>query len=327
MGLGHDSGDCSERICPYEFAWVDKPNVHGSHHTYSECAGRGICNRESGDCECFDGYEGKACQRTKCPNDCSGHGKCTFIEDLYYGTVRNEYLPNLGEEYSVDPTTFNYYDWDKTKTRGCVCDPEYGDVDCSKRMCQYATDVMDQRLDLTKAAKYNTHHILLQADDSSCYSQSDKSFSLTFNSKLNETFTTRPINFISNIGECHSFVLAVQSALLSLPNGVIDGVEVQASCGASVPCQTYLNVTFTGNSVQGDQYPLTVDVKKCGDGCTPQLTGMELMPSSMNMTVVSHSDFNSYECGRRGKCDYTTGQCTCFSGYTGLACNTLTTLV
>jgi hypothetical protein len=140
MGLGHDSGDCSERICPYEFAWVDKPNVHGllyypqniyiftylskldsgSHHTYSECAGRGICNRESGDCECFDGYEGKACQRTKCPNDCSGHGKCTFIEDLYYGTVRNEYLPNLGEEYSVDPTTFNYYDWDKTKTRGNV---------------------------------------------------------------------------------------------------------------------------------------------------------------------------------------------------------------
>jgi len=249
---------------------------------------------------------------------------------MYYGTVRNEYIPNLGEEYSVDPSTFDYYQWDKTKTRGCICDPEYGDVDCSKRMCQYATDVMDQRSDLDAAEKYNTHHILIEADDKSCYSSlGEQTFSLIFTSKLNETFSTKPIAFINRQAECHNLVLAVQNALLSLPNGVVDGVTVAASCGVTTAnvCNTYLNVTFTGNSVQGDQYPLTVDVKSCGDGCTPKLSGLELRPTTMNSTVVQHSDFNSYECGRRGKCDYATGQCTCFSGYTGLACNTLTTLV
>ena len=36
MGLTHLSGDCSERICPYEFAWVDKPNVYGRYHYWKK---------------------------------------------------------------------------------------------------------------------------------------------------------------------------------------------------------------------------------------------------------------------------------------------------
>jgi len=327
MGLAHDSGDCSERICPYDFAWVDKPTKLGLHHKYAECSNRGICDRDNGECVCFDGYEGKSCQRTKCPNDCSGHGKCAYIEDGYYGTVRNDLISNEGYEYTVDPTTFSYYQWDKTKTRGCICDPEYGDVDCSKRMCQYATDVMDQRADLTTPAKYQVQKILLQADDNTCYSQGAKTFALVFTSKLNETFTTQPITFESSLTGCHQFVLDVQNALLKLPNKVIDGVEVQASCGQGSPCQTYLNVTFTGNSVQGNQYPLSVMIRKQSDGCYPLITGLELAPTTQNMSVIQNSDFNSYECGRRGKCDYETGICKCFEGYTGLGCNVMTTLV
>eukprot|EP00601_Ochromonadales_sp_CCMP2298_P015170 CAMPEP_0173227498 /NCGR_PEP_ID=MMETSP1142-20121109/5994_1 /TAXON_ID=483371 /ORGANISM="non described non described, Strain CCMP2298" /LENGTH=69 /DNA_ID=CAMNT_0014156015 /DNA_START=37 /DNA_END=242 /DNA_ORIENTATION=+ len=26
VGLNHDSGDCSDRICPFELAWVDTPD-------------------------------------------------------------------------------------------------------------------------------------------------------------------------------------------------------------------------------------------------------------------------------------------------------------
>lgn len=143
--------------------------------------------------------------------------------------------------------------------------------------------------------------------------------------------------------ECLDFILQVQTALLKLPNKVIDGVHVSAACddfndgtGAADNLHvdlsgagyiTTLNVTFTGMSVQGKQNMLVPVTRMCGDGCTPRLTGLELLPRTMNVTETITSDFNSYECGNRGKCDYSSGICSCFEGYTGLACNIITSLV
>ena len=97
----------------------------------------------------------------------------------------------------------------------------------------------------------------------------------------------------------------------------------------------YLNITFTGENVQGPQNLITVKHIKCDDGCTPKLTGIDLWSNTMNVTDISGggtptdtiTDYNSYECGRRGKCDYSSGICECFSGYTGLSCGTITSLV
>jgi len=38
-------------------------------HFYAECSNRGICDRSSGECSCFTGYGGAACNRTACAND------------------------------------------------------------------------------------------------------------------------------------------------------------------------------------------------------------------------------------------------------------------
>jgi hypothetical protein len=340
LGLSHDSGDCSQRICPYEFAWVDTPDKSGYHHKYSECSAKGICNRDSGECECFPGYEGKGCQRTTCPNDCSGHGTCAFIEDLPYKIVPDDY--KHGTFGKLDPYTFTYYQWDQSKTRGCICDPMYGDVDCSKRICPYGTDVMDIRDTMSTAAKYQIQKITLVAQNDAYFTSKrgviqGQTFSLTFKSRLNETFTTIPlvIKASHNTG-FHGFLQNVEDALESLPNQVIDDVKVEGSIGTTGELGTdtlsgglyvNLNITFVGDNVQGPQHLLTINAINCGDGCTPKQDGLELQAGSQNVTEVTLSDFNSYECGRRGKCDYTSGNCVCFAGYAGLACNTITALV
>ena len=163
---------------------------------------------------------------------------------------------------------------------------------------------------------------------------------MTFTSKLNETFTTIPIVF--DVVDTEDMKVDIQLALLSLPNKVIDGVSVSVSLGQtdtvrtdraflSVTDSVIVAVTFTGPSVQGPQNFLQVHDYECSSGCTPKLTGLSLNYKydyhTSNITTTMLADWNSYECGRRGKCDYETGLCQCFAGYFGDNCNTLTTLV
>lgn len=326
VGLGGQSGDCSDRICPFEIAWVDSPNQFGVFHEYSECAGRGLCNRESGECECFDGYTGKACQRTTCPNDCSGHGTCEYIEDMGYAATYHDYNK---AGFSVAPKKFAYYDWDARKTRGCHCDATYGDVDCSKRFCERGTDPLDVRDDLTTAGKYQTQMIEFQfTEHFSDFAVTDQTFALTFQSTTNETFTTQPIVMKTADSEMHDFANDIQSALLHLPQAVIDGVGVTVNNGDD---RIQVNITFKGCNVEGPQRLITVHAYECSVGCTPRITGLPLshhINSVMsNITEVQNSDYNNYECGRRGKCDYTTGLCHCFEGYGGNSCNQQTMLM
>jgi len=82
-GNGDESGGaCDQRKCPYEIAFVDTPSAANKAHALRECAGVGVCDRSTGECTCFPGYEGKGCRRTTCPNDCSGHGKCAYLSEF-----------------------------------------------------------------------------------------------------------------------------------------------------------------------------------------------------------------------------------------------------
>ncbi len=90
-------------------------------HYYKECAGRGVCGRDTGICACFDGWEGIACNRTSCPNLCSGHGVCQNIRD-------------------ATPAGVSYQLWDAEIMRGCECDGGYAGNDCSMRLCEHNDD-------------------------------------------------------------------------------------------------------------------------------------------------------------------------------------------
>jgi hypothetical protein len=338
VGLTMQSGDCSDRICPFEIAWVDTPNANGKYHRYAECAGRGICNRGSGLCECFDGYEGEACHRTSCPNQCSGHGTCEYIEDMPFMATYSDYSAN---DFRDDAVQFNsgssgYKWWDAQKTRGCVCDPQYTDADCSKRLCPYGTDILADVESLTTSQKYHIQKLVFSPENKNLAGLTGKTFSLTFISRLNETFTTIPIVFDDPTGSFGDFENDIRLALLHLPNQVIDDVSVKARrtviAGGSSDDRVEVTITFSGAAVQGPQNLIVVNDYECSAGCTPRITGLGLetvdsVSRWSNISTQRLAVYNSYECGRRGKCDYTSGLCECFEGYTGENCNTLTTLV
>jgi len=167
---------------------------------------------------------------------------------------------------------------------------------------------MDHRDVMANAQVYQTQVITLKPVGG-VGAQLGNTFALTFKSRLNETFTTIPIAYYGDttVSPTSAGYLDlerdVKTALESLPNRVIDAVTVSSATDGSTT--TTLTIQFTGDHVQGKQHLLTVRAYKCGDGCTPKLTGLELLPAvsgSTGTAVVKETvaaDFNSYECGRR----------------------------
>merc|ERR1719230_1159021 len=110
----------------------------------------------------------------------------------------------------------------------------------------------------------------------------------------------------------------METALMSLPNGVVDGIKVNSTTpdvkqGYDVSFLVY----FTGTSVSGPQNLLMVDTAKCGDGCTPKLEGVDVKSYGGDLSYVTEAvaaDYNNYECGRRGKCDTTRASATASRG-------------
>jgi len=128
-----EGADCSLRTCPFEFAWVDTALRADDAHYYAECANKGVCDRKTGVCKCFDGYEGKGCQRSTCPDSCSGHGTCEYINELANDSEDRRVKGVNGLVYSETQ-------WDWQKIRGCKCDLGFEGPSCASRVCAAGDD-------------------------------------------------------------------------------------------------------------------------------------------------------------------------------------------
>lgn len=115
----HTNSPVGEQYDPhYGLARTSNTLEWDEGHFYRECSNKGTCNRATGECECFPGFEGAGCTRQVCPDDCSGHGQCISTEDSNAG----------------------YLAWDSSHTQKCVCDPGYTGPSCSLRKCPMGVD-------------------------------------------------------------------------------------------------------------------------------------------------------------------------------------------
>lgn len=86
-------------------AWIGTVVGANDVRPLAECSNAGVCDRKYGICSCFPNFEGIACERTVCPNDCSNGGVCYFQSQL---------AADAGRVYSSP--------WDAGRQVGCVCD-------------------------------------------------------------------------------------------------------------------------------------------------------------------------------------------------------------
>jgi hypothetical protein len=187
----------------------DFKDLTDSAHWYMECSNKGKCDRTSGECSCYDGYDGVACQRASCPgypNSCSGHGVCKTIKQLAHA-----------DNYNV------YELWDRDTTMGCECDSGYTGPDCSERICKYGVDPL--YLDDAATVKYSIYDFALVSTAKGVTTTAglftDGSttagtgyFALRFYDNFGEDWLTGPI-------QAGSSCTSVVEALEALPNNAI----------------------------------------------------------------------------------------------------------
>jgi len=130
-----------------------------SFHQQVECSGRGMCDRVTGQCKCFVGYDGESCQRTACKNSCSGHGICQdeshFFTDS--GTGTDYKLSTIPEDAYLGP-------YDAKKQMGCKCDAGFRGFDCSLQECPSGTDPLLADYITSLGASGYIHDIDFQQD-------------------------------------------------------------------------------------------------------------------------------------------------------------------
>lgn len=233
--------DCSLRTCAYDHSWAR--NYHDPHY-YSECSDKGICDRATGLCDCFDQYEGRGCTRSSCPNGCSGHGKCRFVTD-----------------YSL---ASSYAGWDAEKIQVCECDGGYYGPDCSQRYCPRGDDPM---------TVCNTNNLEIQSititydDGDGTLETNYDEMVLSFTDPQGEVWYTQAIAGTWTDADSAANIVA---ALEALPNHVIPSVSVKLDTATATDYLKTWTVTWDNPRNIGDQNTLGCHIAGCtSKGCQP----------------------------------------------------------
>ena len=271
---GYTGYDCTIRTCPSGASWgeVDLGVADAGVHVDSECSGRGLCDRTSALCACFAGYEGAACERQACPNDCSGHGKCRFLAEL------------------PEVAAAGYSKWEAKRVQKCVCDGGFMGADCSQRVCPFGDDPETITSSVSRQVqKLTLSYVNVPAAASPSDYDNDE-LALAFTLADGSRFVTPTItSFTSSTG-------SIAAALNSLPQDAVTGAVVSADSGNSDSSLSYY-VTFAGPTNTGNEELLQCAFNSDGvtlgcsaPGCQPKFKQPRLFVYDKLTTTFSVSE-------------------------------------
>lgn len=278
---GWTSGDCSERICPFGYAWFDTPQgTNDVAHYSAECSNKGICNRNSGKCNCEKGWTGDACDRMMCPQvdadkACSSHGICMSMSQL--AEVAN--LNGDATSYTYGLNRHNPVTWDSEHVWGCHCDEGWHGYDCSLKDCPTGDDPHTPGVP--------------EIQEIRCRAAAG-SFVLSF-----RQYRTEAINFDDTADELKAKLDAVHT---------IHGVTVAIQGGGAALCSagSIVSTTVTFNQDMSN-VPSLIVVSSTLSGTSAAVSiiadGTSLSRQGTTENAV---------CSNRGICDEVSGVCQCF---------------
>lgn len=244
-------------------------------HFYSECSGKGTCNRESGTCECYPGYSGAGCARTSCPNDCSGHGVCSRLKEV-------------STDASTGVAAYKY--WDAVKTQQCVCDSGYTGIDCAQRICPSGDDPITRPATNTGSlsdtywavqphAEGEEPEIQVFGHISQLDTAEPQPFALEFTDEFGDKWTTKTLDFNTATAS------DVEAAIEALPNNVVQDVQVSyAFFGVNADGSAHITdgVADVSYTIDGTCDALATSDTAPSGGCIG-------MPRSWAITFITNS--------------------------------------
>jgi hypothetical protein len=374
--------DCSQRVCAYGRAWSDQaagdlnhdggvsdvnvatqlragtineawPSAAGEGHAYVECSNAGYCDRVSGECKCFPNFTGSACQRMKCPADCSGHGRCRTVREIAAGALngrRTESVAGLHKFEGVT-TPFAYNRWDADMSQSCVCDAGWFGHDCSERVCPRGDDPLTigqrycgdspchwtiQSFHLLSAGE---HLLSINWENWQGYNQN---VTMVLNTQDDAPGYLSLADSADQLPDADSVAYALMTTLRNeFPEDQLGSVEVRcaAKVSGSVGAYTYdytqctpggrnlYMITFV--SVPGKQNLLSMSGLSAPTDEVPAYAyaDPEAEDASAGSSYMAYGNLEELSCSGRGACDTSSGVCACYAGYYGAACENQNALV
>ena len=181
----------------------------------------------------------------------------------------------------------------------------------------------DPETDCADELAYDVHQINCSALDETV----DHYLSLTYTSPLGHTYNTPPVIITAYNASVPATTTATSSSMLqaldSLPNFAIPSVEVDTvNTDNGDTFTSLMSVTFNDAANTGQQSLLEVTyTERCTSGSLPYFVNTD---TGFTCTVERISQSNSLreqaECANRGLCNTRTGECACYDGYEGKAC-------